>query len=213
MVANPLDTSLASYGRRTASVPDLKTLKSPEEGGTKKNYEDYLERIQNHVSIAWPFGDDIAYVLENNAKPKIPKPKDLPDDDQKIAWKMRIWNQKVDRYGLQVEALDNNMGAMYAFIKEVTSKIMKAKLTSKTGYAHADATRNLVWLLKTIKDVVLNFEETKPKILAVDNQMERIMSIKQGESSTRNKGELSMGKTPRPQPQVSPCSNDHPAQA
>ena len=186
MVENPPDTSPASYGGRTANVPDLKTLKSPKEGGTKKNYEDFLEKIQNHVSITWPFGDNIAYVLDNNAEPKISKPKDLPEDEQKVAWKKRIWNQKVDQYGLQTKALDNNMGAMYALIKEATSKIMKAKIRSKAGYAHADTSRDLVWLLKTIEDIVLNFEETKPKLLAVDNQMERIMSIKQGDSTNED---------------------------
>ena len=186
MVENQPDTSPTTYGGRTANVPDLKTLKSPEEGGTKKNYEDFLEKIQNHVSITWPFGDDIAYVLDNNARPKIPEPKDLPDDEQKIAWKKRIWNQKVDRYGLRIEALDDNLGAMYALVKEAMSKIMKAKVRSKTGYAHADTTRDLVWLLKAVEDIVLNFEETKPTILAVDDQMERIMSIKQGSSTNED---------------------------
>jgi len=41
---------------RTQVVHDLKELKSPEEGGTKKEYETFLETIQNHITITWDFG-------------------------------------------------------------------------------------------------------------------------------------------------------------
>ena len=42
-------TSDTAAGARAATVRDLNTLKSPKEGGTKKEYEDFLEKIRNHV--------------------------------------------------------------------------------------------------------------------------------------------------------------------
>ena len=41
-----------------------------------------------------------------------------------------------------------------------------------------------MWLLETLEDIMVNFEEVKPKILAINDQMERIMQLKQGESTT-----------------------------
>ena len=46
-------TSITSVGVRATEVKNLKILKSPEEGGTKKDFEDFAERIANHVAISW----------------------------------------------------------------------------------------------------------------------------------------------------------------
>ena len=166
---------------RTTAIESLKTLKTPEEGGTKKEYEDFLEKISTHASVSWEFGEDIAHVLEHTQKPAFPEPIDLTDDESKVKWQVRVWNQKVDRYAMRVETLDQNMAAMYSLLKEKVSKLMKSKIRSKTGYKKAEEGRDIVWLLETMEDIVLNFEETKPKLLAVDDQMERIMVMKQGD--------------------------------
>ena len=39
-------------GTRAAVVRNLKILKAPEEGGTKKEFDDFLEKIQNHLTIS-----------------------------------------------------------------------------------------------------------------------------------------------------------------
>ena len=44
---------------RSAVARNLRNLKAPEEGGTKKEYEECLEKFQNHVTISWDFGKDI----------------------------------------------------------------------------------------------------------------------------------------------------------
>lgn len=46
-------TKTGTPGARAIEVKDLKTLKAPEEGGTKKKYKDSLDKIQNHVTMAW----------------------------------------------------------------------------------------------------------------------------------------------------------------
>ena len=53
-----------SVGARSATALILKTLKTPAKGGTKKEYEDFLEKIQTHVLINWEFGQDVAYVIK-----------------------------------------------------------------------------------------------------------------------------------------------------
>ena len=72
---------------------------------------------------------------------------------------------------------------MYAVLMDVVSKIIKSNLKIKTGYTKADEVNNSVWLLVTLEDIMINFEDVKPKMLAIDDQMGRIMKLKQGEST------------------------------
>ena len=48
------------------------------------------------------------------------------------------------------------------------------------GFLKADKEKSAIWLLQTIEDIVLNFEETKPIDIALDDQMEVIMNLRQG---------------------------------
>jgi len=79
-----------------------------------------------------------------------------------------------------------NKGALYTVVMDSVSKIIKSKLKSKTGYSAADEEGDSLWLLGSLEDIMINFEEVKPKILAIDDQMERIMRLKQGESTNED---------------------------
>ena len=186
MTAESTSTSVNTVGARAAVVRNLKTLSAPEEGGTKKEYEDFLEKIQSHVTIGWDFGKDIGHLLKNMENPVIPEPKDMTDEEEKVKWKKRLWDQEVDRYGTRCATLEENKGALYAVVMDGVSKIIKSKLKSKTGYSAADEANDSLWLLGSLEDIMINFEEVKPKILAIDDQMERIMRLKQGESTNED---------------------------
>jgi hypothetical protein len=84
----------------------------------KKEYDNFIDNIDSHVSINWEFGQDIAYVIKNTKAPDFVEPKDLSTDEQTTQWTVRLWNQKVDRYGLQIATLEDNMGALYSFIND-----------------------------------------------------------------------------------------------
>ena len=66
------------------------------------------------------------------------------------------------------------------------SKIIKSKLKIKTGYSKADEANDYVWLLQMLEDIMINFEEVKPKTLAINDQIERIVKLKQGESTNKD---------------------------
>jgi hypothetical protein len=82
--------------------------------------------------------------------------------------------------------LEENKGALYAVVMDGVLKIIKSKLKSKTGYSAADEANDSLWLLGSLEDIMINFEEVKPKILAIDDQMEWIMRLKQGESTNED---------------------------
>ena len=62
---------------RPAEVANLKILKAPEEGGSKKDYEEFLEKITNHVLITWSHGKDIADILKETKMPVLEEPEEL----------------------------------------------------------------------------------------------------------------------------------------
>ena len=91
-------STIGSGSGRTADVPNLQTLKAPEEGGNKKEYEDFLEKIGSFVTITWPGGQDVGAILRNGEEPSISPPADLIDDEAKSKLRLRQWDQLADLY-------------------------------------------------------------------------------------------------------------------
>lgn len=175
-----------AVGVRSATVRGLKVLTTPDEGGTKKDYEDFLEKIHNHVMISWTWGKDIAHIVKNNADPVIDEPTDLEPGDEQKKWKVRLWEQAVDRYGSRIATLDGNKEALYALVIGSVSPITKSKLRSKHGFSKAEEGSDPIWLLTQLEDIMVRFEEVKPKLLAIDDQMHRIMNLRQGDSTNED---------------------------
>ena len=186
MSSESANNGIFASGLRVAAVRNLRVLKCPEEGGTKKEYEDFLDKIQNHVTIAWEFGKDTGHVVKTGELPDIEKPDDISDEDEESKWKLRLWMNAVDRYGSRTNALDDNLSALYALLMDWVSKMIRAKVKSKRGYINAEEDNDAVWLLGVLEDIMINFEEDKPKTLAIDDQMERIMRLKQGDTSNED---------------------------
>ena len=76
---------------RSDEILGLQKLRSPDEGGVKKEYDDFMEKIENHVAIKWPQGSDIAYFVKNGEDPDMDPPENLTEDEQKQMLKMRKW--------------------------------------------------------------------------------------------------------------------------
>lgn len=173
-------------GARAAVIRGLKTLMTPDEGGTKKDYEDFLEKIYNHVIISWAYGKDIAHVIKTTEEPLIEEPRDLTEEDEEKKWKVRLWEQDVDRYGTRVATLAGNKEALYALIIENLSSLTKSKIRSKKGFKKAEEDTDPIWLLTQLEDIMVRFEEVKPKTIAIDEQMHRIMTLKQADATNED---------------------------
>ena len=148
-------TNPSMVGAGAAVVRNLKTLKAPEEGGNKKEYEDFLEKIKNHVTISWYFGKYIGYLLNHMEDPTIPEPTDMTVAEEAVKWKVRLWRQEVERYRDRRAVLEEEKGALHAVLMGGVSKIIKSKLKSKTGYSKADEVNDSVWLLENLEDIII----------------------------------------------------------
>ena len=88
---SPTNTSASrNAGSRLTEVKGLKLLKSPEEGGTKREYQDFLDKLENHVTMAWDEGADIGQVVSSGELPDIDMPEDITDEEEKSKLKQRM---------------------------------------------------------------------------------------------------------------------------
>ena len=143
-----------TVGSRASIVRNLKTLKAPEEGSTKKKYEDLLDKVQNHIAISWDFGKDIGHLLKHMEDQTLPEPTYMTAAEEAVKWEVRLWRQEVERYRDRGAVLEGNKGALYAVLVDGVSKIIKSDLKNKTGYSKADGANDSVWLLQTLEDIL-----------------------------------------------------------
>ena len=111
MSVKSTSTNPNTVGSGAPVVMNLKTLKAPEERGTKMEYEIVLEKIQNHVTIRWNFGKYIGHLLKHMEDPKTPEPTNMTLAEEAVKWKVRLWSQEVDRYRERHAALEEKKGA------------------------------------------------------------------------------------------------------
>lgn len=103
------------------------SLKPPAEGGTKQQYQEFIDKIDDYVSMEWPHGADLAYFVREGEEPK-----DLGEGETR-EWKKRLWNKSVEIYGDRVAALEDNKQALYSLLMPNISKMMKTKIASKSA--------------------------------------------------------------------------------
>ena len=180
---SPTNSASGNAGSRLTEVKGLKLLKSPEEGGTKREYQEFLDKLENHVTMAWEEGADIGQVISSGELPDMDMPVDITDEEEKSKLKQRMWILKVDAYVARDAALKGNVIALYALMTTNFSKMIKSKVQSKMGYTKANKANDAIWLLEIVEDIMINFEDTKPKTTSLDDQMETIMTLRQGDES------------------------------
>ncbi len=126
--------------RVVSKVEGLVTLKSPEEEGTKKQYDDFLETIENHLLQGWIGGRDIGIMLKNNKALKIPEPTDLTDEQKKFEWQHVVWKTNIKKYVERVEIYEANKDSLYSLIMRNISTITREKVKAKEEYPTAEET-------------------------------------------------------------------------
>ena len=99
---------------RMANVKGLVILKSPQEGGTKKEYDDFLDKLENHLLIAWTGGQDIGALLRNNQELKIPPPVSLTEDQKKDDFHLLVWKTRVKKFVDRADLLERNKTSLYS---------------------------------------------------------------------------------------------------
>jgi len=89
----------------------------------------------------------------------------------------------VEKYSDRLIKLEENKSALFALITNGVSKITKSRLKEKLGYESAERASKVVWLLESLENIMVNFEDCKPRTRGMDDRLERIIKSKQGENT------------------------------
>ena len=168
--------------RRASDIKGLKILKAPAEGGTRKNYEDFIKNVRSHIMISWDGGNDLGYLMENMKEPELELPDELSESEKKSMLKVRLWELKVVKYSNREDLLMEGKKSLFALVMDGVSKIIRSKLLGMSEFKKSETDGDVVWLLESLEDIMMKFEHNKPNILALDDQNERIARLKQKEN-------------------------------
>ena len=167
---------------RSQEVTKLEELKSLAEGGTKTKYDDFLTTLINHIALTWENGSDVVYMMENHKDPVFGMPKDLGATPTEVEKMMKTI--EVQNYMAKIGAYEDNKKGLYTLIMDNISKIVTQIVKATKGYHEADDKKDAIWILQTLEDIITNFKEDRKKEIALDEQMAKIMSLKQKEEET-----------------------------
>ena len=109
-------------------------IKTPEEGGTRKDYEEILDVLKNHVSVTWDGGREMKKMITDSEEPEIKVPENLSVEDEKSKLRSTIWNLKLENYAMNLELLREIKEALLSLMLNNISKIVKGKLASKAYF-------------------------------------------------------------------------------
>src|SRR5210317_2122108 len=172
----------SSMGIGRTKVEDLKELKCPEEGGLKQHHEDFLRKIGEHAYVSWTYGELIGKLIESGEDPDIKMPEDPPEDASmgvKLVWKEEVKNHIAMKRGHA-----DNKKALYSLVFANVSKLTRSKIQSAEGYKVASEEKNPGWLLEALDDIMIGFEKIKAPIVAMHDQLKRIMDMRQKENES-----------------------------
>ena len=85
---------------------------------------------------------------------------------------------------MKVELLNENKGSLFSLMMNNISKIVKEKLRSKAEFKAKEERGDKIWLMNSLDDIIVKFEQVKPNTLSLDDQLEKIMSMRQKESTS-----------------------------
>ena len=85
---------------------------------------------------------------------------------------------------MKVELLNENKGSLFSLMMNNISKIAKEKLRSNANFNTKEEQGDVIWLMNSLDDIIVKFEQIKPNTLSLDDQLERIMSMRQNESTS-----------------------------
>ena len=108
----------------------------------------------------------------------------MSDSDSKSKLRTALWNIKVQNYAMKVDLLNENKGSLFSLMINNVSKITKEKLRSKADFTAKEEQGDVIWLMNSLDDIIVKFEQIKPNTLSLDDQLERIMSMRQKESTS-----------------------------
>ena len=164
-------------------IQGIPSFCTPAENGDKARFDKVRNLLKSHVVQNLYQGKDVAPILSSLTDAVLAEPQELSDADEDSKLKVKIWNMEVEQYVLQLAQLKENKVILHTIIWEQCTKSLRIKLKGTDGYEAAKDANDCIWLLITIRAISLNYENTKLKLLSLDDALEQYVMFRQDTKS------------------------------
>ena len=154
-----------------------------EEQGDRRQYAKTLEALEGYVKKTCKFPQDIAPLFATEMKEPALKKPDNPATDADETDKA-IWNEELKEYVKRRREMQSNFATIHAVVWGQCSEAMRAKIKSHASYVARTDANDCFWLLKQIKSVTLQFDETKYGFLSIMDARASFLNGRQGQNQT-----------------------------
>ena len=140
------------------------------------------KEVAGYVGRTYKYGSDVAVAVEKLAQPIIKIPEDLAKNASET--EKYVWKKEVDEYVKQKSYLKQNMKTLYALVWGQCTDIMKQRIEGTTEFETLSNERDGLGLLKTIKNMVFNFQSQKYLPQALSESVRRLHNCVQTKHMT-----------------------------
>ena len=134
--------------------------------------------MAGYVRKTLKYSEDLAPLFADvMANPTVDMPEDLPDNAGPTM-KM-IFAEEVKEYVKRNRTLKSNLATVYAVIWGQCSDDMKAKVKMHDGYKDKTADNDCFWLLKQIKSITLQFDQSRNGFIALLDAQTSFLTCRQ----------------------------------
>ena len=148
------------------------------ESNSSNQFTRTVEALGEYVPTNLKNSGNMTSLMEGLILPIIPEPGKPAVDASKF--RKEVWQTKVKNYVARLDTLESNLKTAYAVVWGQCSTLMCAKVKASADFGVNNATKNVVWLLKAIKGVMLQFEGQNNLFLSLDDAVEKLYSYRQG---------------------------------
>jgi hypothetical protein len=149
-----------------------------EEQVDRRQYAKTVEALDAYVKKKLTYSADLAPLFATTMRtPTIDLPGDLAPgagDTMKM-----IFAEEVKEYVKRTRVLASNVATVFAVIWGQCSENMKARVRTSDNYADKATKNDCFWLLRQIKSITLQFDESKNAILSLLDAQQSFLSCKQ----------------------------------
>jgi hypothetical protein len=135
------------------------------------------KEVAEYVGRTYRYGADVRLAVEKIKAPDFAKPSDPPGDASRTA--IHVWEKKVDEYVKKESYFDENMKTLYSLIWGQCTDIMRTKLESLNLFEAISSASDALALLKSIKNIVFNFQSQKYKPQALHEAKRQLFVLQQ----------------------------------
>lgn len=140
-----------------------------------------FERLKYTIQAEWTTGKEVAKILDTGEDVTVAPQARLTAEQKKDDLHFAIWREKVKQHVLKLDALEDAKSKLFSTVWKLLSKIMQSKVAGQSGFSEKSEASDVVWLVKTVRALVTNFDSAMPEILSVSEALERIITYRQHE--------------------------------